>query len=80
MMISKGFLQESVLVVFTLNKRSENVLTARESLVDAVSVDCLLRLRLPVGGLRGHVESGHGRRRQRRQRAVQWLTPTSAYC
>lgn len=67
---------KSVLVV---NFEVGNLLTASESLVDAVSVDSILRLRLYVSGLSGHVEPWHGRRWQGRQRAVQWLSPAGTY-
>lgn len=54
-------------------------LTASEGLVYAVGVDRVLRRRLPVGGLRGHVEARHGGRGQRRQGSVERLRAPRAY-
>lgn len=47
--------------------------------MDPVGVDRLLRGLLTVGGLRGHVEGGHGGGREGGQGAVQRLTTAGAY-
>lgn len=63
----------------SIRKRLFRILTSRKGLVYAVGVDGILRRGLSVGGLRGHVESRHGGRRQGRQRAIQRLPTACAY-